>query len=104
MESHSTQLTLAGPFAVGLALRQARAEIPVIPVGDPADVEAEPGGYVVRGLARVLARPHRRDDAARRLAARIALRPSTYLSLCLSMNVPGVADLRPSFGKGAANG
>lgn len=76
--------------------------LPVEPLAEPHDIRRVPAGVEVPGVAFVTAAPHRCDRDAAAIAARIGLRPNTYLSLCVGLGMPGVFDLRPTFGKGAA--
>lgn len=65
------------------------------PAADPIGRDAD-GAFVVPGLARVEADPHRTDRDARALASRIAADPRGYLPVLVGFNVPGVRDLRPA--------
>jgi hypothetical protein len=75
---------------------------PVESIDNPAEVVPTADGYEVPGFARIVARPHRGPYEARQLAQRVACRPLTYLPFVLVM--PGVTDLRPTFGKAVARG
>jgi hypothetical protein len=74
--------------------------LPVEPIADAPPVVPTRTGYAVPAFVAVAAWPHRTADDARELAERVAARPLAYLPLVLAM--PGVADLRVTFGKGAA--
>ena len=65
-------------------------------------VPDDDGGFTVPGFVAVAAGRHRNAASARELAVRVAARPLTYLRLVLLM--PGTADLRVTFGKGARHG
>lgn len=76
--------------------------MPVAPIADPPAVVETATGFEVVGFARVDRVPGRNAEVARRIAARIAARPSVYLPLMLWVAFDGVDDLRPTFGKGVA--
>lgn len=79
-----------------------RWALPVDPIDDPHRLRIVPAGVEVVGVALVTAAPHRTPKEAAALAARVAVRPSTYLPLLLWLGVVGVRDLRVTFGKEAA--
>lgn len=57
------------------------------------------GGFESPGLARVAAAPHRSTQDARDLAERFARSPTDYLPLATHLGLPGVTDLRPTYGR-----
>ena len=67
------------------------------PVAEPTLLPC--GGYEVPSLARVLAAPHRTSFEARELADRFAKSATSYLPLALHFELPGVTDLRPTYGR-----
>jgi hypothetical protein len=75
-----------------------RERLPVPNDPHPARVVQTAAGFEVVGVALVTT-DGRRSDTARRLADRIARRPLVYLPLCLWLDIPGVTDLRPTFGR-----
>jgi hypothetical protein len=56
-------------------------------------------GYVVCGVAAIVAQPIRPASQARGLAERIADNPADALAVLNGLAVAGVFDLRPTFGK-----
>jgi hypothetical protein len=77
--------------------------LPVESIDEPHRIVSTSTGYEVAGIARVDIAPGRNRGEARRLADRIARCPLTYLPLCLWFGLPGVADLRVTFGKVVAH-